>query len=197
MTKLFSDFILDHFSYDATTGLITNNKTGKVYVKNTPNGYIYIKVVNKHTGKGVMVYAHRLAWFLFHGVEPDVIDHKNGDRDDNSISNLQSTTQAANTQNRKPSSSFPGANKDKQNYIARVMQDKKWVYLGSYSTQYEAHLVATYYKVKYFINYRGNDLTKVPLPTGIVKHPYHSNTLFEEIKKIKTTSGTPAINYFI
>ena len=196
-TILFSDFITEHFSYDSATGLITNTKTGKVYSKNRNDGYILIRVVNKHTGEATMVRAHRLAWYLYYGVEPSVIDHKNGIRDDNRIANLQNTTQAANTQNNKPRSSYPCAYKHGTNYMSRVRQDNKDVCLGQYSTQYDAHLVATYYRAKNFTNYHGNDLSKVPLPAGTVKHPYFSNTLFEEIKKIETTSGVKAIDYFI
>jgi len=197
MTKLFSDFEISHFNYDPDTGLITNTKTGKIYSENHSEGYIQISVRNKHTGKATMVHAHRLAWYIYYGTEPSVIDHKNGIRDDNSINNLQSTSNKGNSQNRKTSSTYPGVSRNGPNYKARVRLDDKRVYLGTYTTKYEAHLVATYYKAKYFINYRGNDLSKVPLPVGTIKHPYFSNTLLTEILKLRTVTGIDAISYFV
>ena len=49
----------------------------------------------RHNGK--MVYAHRLVWFWFYGEIGDLeIDHKNNDKMDNSLKNLQRLTRIEN-----------------------------------------------------------------------------------------------------
>lgn len=48
---------------------------------------------------GVHTMAHRVAWVLHHGHEPDVIDHINGDRTDNRICNLRSVSSRGNARN--------------------------------------------------------------------------------------------------
>ena len=51
---------------------------------------------------GISCKAHRVAWAIFHGQWPsDQLDHINGDRSDNRISNLRSVDQAENMKNRK------------------------------------------------------------------------------------------------
>lgn len=66
------------------------------------NGRGYITIKFKFDGKEQSVYAHRLAWFIANGVQPDEqIDHINGDRKDNRIINLRAVTNLINSMNRK------------------------------------------------------------------------------------------------
>lgn len=50
---------------------------------------------------GKSYLAHRIAWKIEYGQEPDCIDHINGDRSDNRICNLRSVSASENTRNTK------------------------------------------------------------------------------------------------
>ena len=60
-------------------------------------GYRLIAV--RINGEEHYIRAHRLAWFLVYGEEPNLIDHLNGDRSDNRIDNLRSVDQVENARN--------------------------------------------------------------------------------------------------
>jgi hypothetical protein len=85
-------------SYDAKTGIFywKEGRRGRVRkgdVAGTKNkqGYVCIFVDRKN------YLAHRLAWLYMYGEEPPaIIDHINGVRDDNRISNLREATHALN-----------------------------------------------------------------------------------------------------
>lgn len=93
---------LDRIHYDAETGVFAwavagrGIRVGAKAGAKTSEGYWQIKL-------GFKVYrAHRLAWFLVHGVWPDgAIDHINGDRLDNRIANLRIASHSVNMQNKR------------------------------------------------------------------------------------------------
>lgn len=88
-------------AYDPFTGLLTwrspTNKRlvpGSVAGSKGTNGYIRIKMIGK------TYLAHRVAWLIHYGTWPTgQIDHKDGCRQNNAITNLRDSTPSQNQHN--------------------------------------------------------------------------------------------------
>ena len=83
--------IREYLSYNKDTGDLTwikkpSDRARVGAIAGSVNNFGYM-----HVGlKGKQYKIHRVAWFLYYGVEPTLdIDHINGDRSDNRISNLR------------------------------------------------------------------------------------------------------------
>lgn len=131
------------FTYDPATGVFTRNtawgKTpaGGVAGNISPQGYRYLCF------KGKATPAHRLAWLWVHGEWPSGdIDHINRNKLDNRITNLRVVTRSINCHNiaGRSSSGFKGvsAASKGQRWEARIMINRKPIYLGLYATPEEA-----------------------------------------------------------
>lgn len=153
-------------SYDKETGAIswrisTNRriKVGSIAGGIGGGGYHYVKF------NGKKYLSHRIAWAITHGSWPaGEIDHRNGKRDDNRISNLRDVSASVNQQNRqrahsnnKSGSSVPGVCFDKQHGKFRVTakRDGKNLYIGLFKTVPEAESASIAYRRE---NYKGNTL---------------------------------------
>lgn len=82
-------YCIDNFYYDKDKGVLINLHSGKGRAEgsevNCVDQYGYTKTVIR----GFDYRVHRLMWLMETGKLPDMIDHKNRDRSDNSWSNLR------------------------------------------------------------------------------------------------------------
>lgn len=143
-----SEFVISTFNYDQETGIFTykvrrsqackvGSIAGSVCKK---DGYVRIRINDK------AYLAHRLAWLYVHGEMPEEqIDHINGKRSDNRISNLRKAHLEENAKNRNlqrnNSSGFKGVTYSHRHrkWAARIQHDKKQYFLGFFGSPEDAH----------------------------------------------------------
>ena len=75
---------------------IWNNRYGgkKAFTHTDRYGYKTGRLLNK------VVRAHRIFFLHYHGYLPTLVEHRNGDRQDNNIDNLKDATYSENNRNR-------------------------------------------------------------------------------------------------
>jgi hypothetical protein len=98
-------------------------------------GYWKIKLFQK------CYYAHRLVWLWHYGVLPDIIDHINQDKLDNSISNLRIASKqqnAVNTRNKTKPTYGTYFNSKARKYVASIGLGRSHLCLGAFDTLPEA-----------------------------------------------------------
>ena len=146
--------LLELFDYDSTTGQFTR-KIGSYcrYPKAVgvlhSSGYVFVCFPRSSK----KIAAHRLAWFWVYGEwPPHDIDHINGGRADNRISNLRLATRSDNCRNMAPKRNkrgrLIGANfhKPTNKWAAQIRYGGKTHWLGVFDTEEQAHFA--YLKAK-------------------------------------------------
>lgn len=106
------------------------NRVGKKAF-NTPHKDNYLR------GKfeNIKYYAHRLIFYVYHDLQPQFIDHRDRNPQNNSIDNLRAATMTQNILNREVTniSQTPCGK-----YLARTTLNGQRIYLGGYNTQEQA-----------------------------------------------------------
>ena len=138
--------VRDLFFYNKDTGELTFvNESGRGKRKDrkvgsiSKVGYSVVFVDRK------LYQAHRVIWLHYYGVLPEFgIDHINGDKLDNRISNLRDVSQKENTKNRVMSknntSGFNGVTWHAAlgKWRSSISVNKKPVYLGFFKSKHDA-----------------------------------------------------------
>jgi len=112
---------------------------------------------------GKKYFAHRLVWVIHYGCWPEnQIDHKDGDRLNNRLSNIRLATITQNSRNRSKrsdnSSGHPGVcwYHKHQRWAARISVNGKRIHLGFYISFEDAVLKRKSAEVKYFSRFSKN-----------------------------------------
>lgn len=138
----------DLLAYDPVSGLFRwrarrswRAPSGSVAGGDTSNGYIKINVDQR------LYRAHRLAWFYMKGEWPSgEIDHRDGDRKNNSWNNLRECSHSKNAANQKRradnSSGFKGVSwaAHAKKWRAQIVVDGDYIHLGYHGTRDLARL---------------------------------------------------------
>lgn len=148
---LTQDRLKSRLTYDPQTGVLRRRSdlTGRFKGKGKPvgalsHGYLTTRI------DGKIYPVARLAWLYMTGMRPDgVIDHINGDRQDNRWDNLRCVSQQVNTENQRRARSdnltgFLGVTHawrvNKSNpYAAAIYTNGQAKHLGYFSTPEKAH----------------------------------------------------------
>lgn len=132
--------------YDPETGVFRwkkclNTKISENSIAGYLNdkGYIIIAILNKD------YKAHRLAYKIYYGIEPDgMLDHIDMNKSNNRIINLRIATRSQNGANAKGRNNsltgVKGVSLKNHRYTARINFNYKEIWLGSYKTIEEAKL---------------------------------------------------------
>jgi hypothetical protein len=122
------------YSYDCKTGVVYNKY-------NKPVNYIqkdgYMKFSIRLNDKLFAIGNHRFAWYFIYNECPEEIDHINGIRHDNRISNLRGVTRQQNQWNRLNTKGYY-FNKGARKFYAYIRINGKKTYLGLFNTEQEA-----------------------------------------------------------
>lgn len=133
-------------NYCPDTGIFRWVKTrrgtpaGSIAGSRHAKGYITIRIL------GIPYLAHRLAWYIMTGEQPDQIDHEKGIKDDNRFASLRAATANQNQHNKglnkNNTSGVKGVswNKDKKAWDARVWLNGRQNRLGRFKRIADAEL---------------------------------------------------------
>lgn len=147
MNELTAERVRELFHYDPDVGIFTrlkrtskNTKIGESVGCIRPDGYLSVSIDNK------AYQLHRIAWLYVTGEFPKhQIDHVNGARDDNRLTNLREATNAQNSQNRgrnkNNSSGYTGVtwNTEHGKWKPQISWNGKVHHLGYFDDPEEAH----------------------------------------------------------
>jgi hypothetical protein len=136
-----------HLTYDRDSGRIKwavptarSVKVGDLAGTLDCEGYRKISIF------GVYYMAHRVAWAIHHGEWPSMlIDHRNGNKDDNSLANLRDVPDLLNQQNRRSAQKsnacgLLGVQAHKTGrFQAKISAGGRRLHLGYFDTAEQAH----------------------------------------------------------
>ena len=140
MEHITAEHIRQAIDYNQLTGVLTRKtgpKAGLPTGTLSKDGYLIVRIL------GTNVYAHRIAWLHLHGRWPvQFIDHIDGNKTNNCISNLRECSTSQNAQNKKRHSNnttgFIGVCKTKTGFLAQLTVKGKKRFVAYCSTAEEA-----------------------------------------------------------
>lgn len=136
--------LADYINYNPQTGEFTWARASGKKRPGDPAGTRNLKGYCQIQVAGTLYLAHRLAWFLTHGVWPTQIDHINRDKMDNRLCNLRECSTAEN-QNNIPAQKnnatgvrYVTYDKRRDRYVVRITVRGAYAYCEQFRTLEEA-----------------------------------------------------------
>lgn len=141
------EMLIEHLDYNPETGaLVVKTGFGKHKssrpVATNKDGYLVFKIGGRN---GRQLRAHRAIWCLVHGYWPKgLIDHINGDKVDNRLSNLRDLSHRDNIINMKAkknnTSGYRGVSRaaNANKWVASICVNYRTIHLGRFETAEEA-----------------------------------------------------------
>jgi hypothetical protein len=129
------------FHYEPETGVFTRLYSSQGCIAGAPVGSFDKRGYLRIGLHGFTYSAHRLAWLYVHGVWPSkYIDHINGDKGDNRITNLRDASPTVNSRNRRVADHM-GTSKDERTnkWRSSIKVNGKRKHLGMFDDQRAAH----------------------------------------------------------
>ena len=120
------------------------------------NGYLQVGIKRRY------FKVHRLIFLMHHGYLPDVIDHIDGNKQNNRIENLREATRSQNGYNTKISkhnqSGVKGVSWRKQNqkWRARIYVEKQMISVGDFDNLDDAKVAVEAARLKYHKQFARN-----------------------------------------
>lgn len=130
---------MDAFIYQPESGALIRKKTMRQAGSPDDRGYLRVSICNTR------IKVHRLVWAMHFGEFPSKeIDHINGLKGDNRISNLRDVEPVVNQQNHRKAkltnkTGLLGVSPNNSGFKARIRVDGKDKYLGTFATPTAAH----------------------------------------------------------
>lgn len=162
-----ADYFKECFYFEEISGLLIWQNRPESHFNNKSRHKRFITMsagkpagtLNKHLGylvtniNGITYLNHRIAWLIYYGEWPDVIDHIDGNKTNNCLSNLRSGTQSLNTQNTKAARKHSqtgikgvGFDKRKNCFVSAISVNRKKIHIGTFKSPQEAHKAYLEYK---------------------------------------------------
>jgi hypothetical protein len=125
---LTKDLLKTLINYDPLTGIVTYIKPYRNFNRPSKN-YLHKRI------KGVKYAVHQLAFMYMTGSIPKLIDHIDGNIQNNAWSNLREASKSLNALN---TSKSLGVYRSGKKWLSKCMVQKKIHYLGTFNTFIEA-----------------------------------------------------------
>jgi hypothetical protein len=133
---------------DLETGIVYNKKGEAIKTKDK---YGYLLLKSSVNNKYIKIFQHQFIYYLSTGEVVEMIDHKNGIRDDNRIDNLRKSNPSNNQQNRLNVKGYCWC-KERNRYRTLIMRNGIQKTIGYFDTETEARQAYLDAKKIYHIN---------------------------------------------
>jgi hypothetical protein len=144
----FKHLIEKGYTYNSINGLIYKKNGDAI---NTPHNKGYVRVGITKNKKSYNLMAHHFAWYWVHkNFDINQIDHINGVRNDNRISNLRNVNHNENQWNRTKAKGYYYNNK-KRKFVSQITINYKVIHLGYFDNENSAREAYLNAKEKYHI----------------------------------------------